>query len=584
MNIFDKFNNFNYDNKNLPKGSLRPITSERPENPLQQEDSWAGFTGSNLLNSPWQLAKVATQYSNSHVAICVSVLADAVSQLPADIIKVETSNGTRTEVDDNNHPANSMFKAPNPETTWSDFMTGIVSSLLLDGNAYIAIDIVPGGYELYLQDPTSTQVNVSKDNKRILSYEFGPYDTRVVYPRERVIHMRELNIKNHLKGKSRLDALREELTMDEYIKQYNANFFKNGGTIGWMWTPEKFLNKEQHKQIQRAIRNSISGVTRAFSLFINRFPGKLETPNQKHKDIAFLELLKYIRETINGVFHVPPYKAGVLEYANYANSTQQQESFWTDGVLPLLRRIQDIINKDFIWKYYDENHELKFNLRGVKALQGNPIQKMQELTGYKKEGILTIDEVRAEIGREPLNADQQKASATADKYGQALQDFFEAQKARVFESIDKITINGSFKTYLEVADLNDIFNIKDENKRLEKMLSPLLRGTALTVGNVYFDSLSEDQVFNMNSDSIKTSLNTLISKYTSINEKTLNAVEQLKDEAIISGWEIRELKNRIADTLCSTNAKKIGKEIADNIVRRVRQAAEKQATQNTEEN
>ncbi|KKL82333.1 hypothetical protein LCGC14_1985820, partial [marine sediment metagenome] len=393
MNIFDKFENDN---------SIHSPNYPISKNDIIHPDEEDSFAGSNIFSSTWSSFNfTAQQYTNAHVAICTSVLSDAVAQLPADIVRVEISNGSRVEIDDNAHPANFMFRGPNPNMTWSDFMEGTVNSLLLDGNVYVAIKKTPMGFELFLLDPVKVEIVYSRDKSQIVGYEYTVDLGRQTFPRDEIIHMRNFDVHNPLKGVSVLTSLTKELSMDESIKDFNNNFFKNGATIGSMFIPDRFLTDNVYKMVKKSLRDNIEGTNRAFKLFVNRFPGKLEFPNQTHKDIAFLELLKYIRETINGRFKVPPVKAGILEFANYANAVQQMESFWTDAVMPLLKRIQDIINKDFIWKYYDEDHELKFNTSDIAVLQGDRKQQMEILTGYKGADILTVDECRAELNREP---------------------------------------------------------------------------------------------------------------------------------------------------------------------------------------
>lgn len=562
MNIRDGFNYLR---------NLRLTHSDNIQS--QQEDSfgeWIEYINGRPLTST-TANKILAQYTNAHVAICTSVLSDAIAQLPADIIRITTSNGSRTEIDDNAHPANQLFRGPNPEMTYADFMQGIVSSLLLAGNAYVTIDPVGRGKfpELYLRDPGTVTPNLSQDYKQIINYTIRVGTTEYTYPRDRVIHIREFNVSNPLIGRSKLDALALELQMDEYVKLFNANFFKNGAVMGQVWTPEHRLTPAQHKEIGNAMAKATQGVGNAWKIFINKYPGKLETPDQKHKDIAFLDLLKYIRETINGVFKVPPYKAGVLEYANYANSVQQQESFWTDGVKPLIRRIQDALNKDFIWKYFDPTHEIRLDLSGVAALKGNPKEQMEIFTGYQKQGILTIDEVRAELGKEPLNSTPQaQQSTTQNAYTQLYFDFFEAQVKRIHSKIDKITVDGIFQTPMEYTTSDELFDLVEENKLFHDFISPTLRDTIMTVGEINFKAANTDEVFDMSTPSMEMHLRSLNLKHDTINAKSFNIVDQLLTEYKTRKWDVSELKARITDKLCYDYAKECAKEVVPSIVRR----------------
>jgi HK97 family phage portal protein len=560
MDIFDKFDQ-----------------SKQPSNYSQDKletDSFGSsgfqFHDFNSFGSNDYLFEIS-QDINSSVAICVSVLSDAIVQLPADIIRVQTSKGSRTEIDDNAHPANFMFKGLNGDMTWADFMQGIVTSLLLDGNVYIQII---SKTELYLLDPSKIKINQSQDQSKIISYTYLNNNYSTTIPRDQMIHMRNYDVHNPLKGKSMLESIRKELRMDYFVKVFNENFFKNGGVVGWMWNPEHELTIEQHKMLRKAMANEIQGVGNAFKVFINRFAGKLETPDQKHKDIAFLELLKHIRETIFGLFKVPPYKGGILEYANYANSTQQQESFWTDGVKPLVRRIVDIINKDFIWKYFDLNHELKFDYSNIAALQGDPKQRMEVLTGYKKEGILTTDECRIELGYEPLNSEESQASATQDQYVQIYDTFFQEQSKRIEDKLLK-SISG-LDTLIRFCTTDELFNIEEEDKLFKARLEPFIRDTFNQAGEVAFNAVNVSTIFDMKTDDVKLHLDTLNYKHEIINRKTYNIVDQLLSRAKQENWTKEELINRVKDNLSWKYAEQCAKEIVPAIVRRSMEVVDKQ--------
>ena len=569
MNIFDKFENDNsIHNPQSPNSSIGHQDIIHPD----EEDSFLSFTGG--LTSPWiTAANFTTQYTNAHVAVCVGALGDAVSQLPADIIRSETSNGAKVEIDDNAHPANFMFRGPNPDMTWSDFMQGTVTSLLIDGNVYTVINRTPIGYELFLLDPTKVEIIYSDDRSQIEGYEYTVDAHTQMFPRDEVIHMRNFDVRNPLKGKSLLESLVKELTMDKAIMDFNAVFFKNGATIGTMFIPERNLNPAQHKQIQKAIRASTQGTTKSFGLFVNKYPGKMEFPGQKHKDIAFLELLKYIRETINSVFKVPPVKAGILEFANYANAVQQMESFWTDAVAPILRRIQDIINKDFIWKYYDTDHELKFDTSGIAAIQGDLKQRMEILTGYKKEGILTIDECREELGKEPLEEGAVETSAEEDKYTHVYDTFVQRLRKSVIDKLTKKT--SGLTTVLPYVTVEDIFDVDEENELLQKMLQPYIKDTFMKAGEIISISTGAT-IFDINSDEVKLNLYTINEKHTVVIDRIYNILEHLLSTAVEDKQGLKELTNRIKDKLSWNYAVEWAKEIVPNIARRASRIAENQ--------
>jgi hypothetical protein len=84
---------------------------------------------------------------------------------------------------------------------------------------------------------------------------------------------------------------------------------------------------------------------------------------------------------------------GIYEYANYANAQLQRKLFWSETVLPKLRRIGDAINEQLAAKM-DERVEMGFDASGVHALQDDANEQAQVAATLVQRGIMTVNEVR----------------------------------------------------------------------------------------------------------------------------------------------------------------------------------------------
>ena len=354
---------------------------------------------------------------NANVNIAIRAISDAVGSLPVQIVGIERTGNIDEEITDIDHEANNLIRHPNPEQTIREVIRHNVHSYLGDGNAYLTIEkqTGPNGMiEIWPRDPRTTDIVLS--GLTVQGYRFGKGNQHTVfYKKNRVIHMRDIDVTEPLYGKPRHHAVRDEIMMDHVVNELNKGFFQNGAILNVMFTPEHDLSEPQHQMLMEAWKNEQpGGPKRWFKTFISRFAGKIETPDQKHKDIAFLELLKHNREKIFGAFGLPPFRGGVMEFSNYANALAQDRDFWRNTVMPITSVLEDAWNKQLVWPFFGDDVKLRFSFDDVEALKGDPKEQAEVHAIYFDMGVVTEEEVRADIGRPPLT-DEQKATITKAK-------------------------------------------------------------------------------------------------------------------------------------------------------------------------
>lgn len=342
---------------------------------------------------------------DSNVYICIRALSDAICSLPVEIRGAEVADGRETDFIDPDHEANQLIRHPNTDMTLREVIRHNVMSFLGDGNAYCTVERQTGpnaAIELWPRDPRNIEVQLR--NMRPTAYRVdGLPDGALLYKPGRMLHIRDLDVSQPLYGRPRHEAIRKEIELNYNIKVFNAKFFEHGAALNLMFTPDKNMSEEQHEMLLEQLAEEVQGVDNAFGLFVNRYAGTLESPNQTHKDIAFLELLKFIRETTFGAFGLPPFRGGVMEYANYANALAQDKDFWNNTVKPITTTLGDAWNKQIVWPTFGEEVSMSFSFAEVPALQGDPKEVAQVHHIYVHDGVMSVNEVREELGKQPLD-------------------------------------------------------------------------------------------------------------------------------------------------------------------------------------
>jgi len=492
---------------------------------------------------------------NANAYIATRAISDAIISLPVSIVEIESDAGKERIVPASDHPANELFRNPNSEHSWSDVVSFIVKSYLNDGNAILTMERLTGPnqfLEIWPRDPRN--VEISPVNR---SYRFGGYTgNQIIYPREKVLHIRDMNILNPFWGIGRVATVREEILMDYFINVFNRNFFKHGAVLNLMFTPDNNLTDDQHQQVLDAMAADIGGAENAFKIFVNKYAGKFESQKMNHTDIAFQDLLKTNREKIFGVFGLPPFRGGVMEYANYANALAQDLDFWNNTIQPILTVITSAFNKQILWPVYGQDIRMNFDLGVVPAIQGDPTQKVQRLVMLKEAGVVDGEYVRKELnisedaaptGDEPTSVKPTPA-ADQEKVANAIYQQFKLQHKHLLANLRTVTDNGKCMGVL-----------CDPASQLDRMLPPLstIRDVKAGIIPLVHDIAMLQVVSNIRASELDISaLNTLLSlRLESLHNQTYDLLRTTLTEADQRKWSLTQLEKAIKSQFTFSRAK-----------------------------
>ncbi|RLE41288.1 hypothetical protein DRJ16_06530 [Candidatus Woesearchaeota archaeon] len=119
--------------------------------------------------------------------------------------------------------------------------------------------------------------------------------------------------------------------------------------------------------------------------------------------MQFIEQRKYYREEILGVFRVPKALFGITDDLNYATFVGQKKMFWTETLMPLLRRFEDEINQQF-FSIYAPQFVCRYDYSNVVALQEDFNKKLEQAEKLKNLGY-PLNEInkRLELGMDDVN-------------------------------------------------------------------------------------------------------------------------------------------------------------------------------------
>jgi hypothetical protein len=121
------------------------------------------------------------------------------------------------------------------------------------------------------------------------------------------------------------------------------------------------------------------------------------------KDMMSLESMRWSNEDVARAFNVPTTMLHDLSRATYANIMTARKSFWEDCIGPQLAFYEEELTEMLLPMFGEEGLVVRFDTSGVPALQEDEDAKAGRRDTYIKSGVMTVNEVRGEMGMEPID-------------------------------------------------------------------------------------------------------------------------------------------------------------------------------------
>jgi HK97 family phage portal protein len=335
------------------------------------------------------------EYSSVWVYACVKALAQAIASVPMVFYK-DTPRGR--EKLPNQHPLTRLFWGVNPLMTRYDFWEASVVYLELTGNCFWALekeDRLGLPAELWPLRPDRIRIVPDKE-KFIQGYLFDIGGKSVAYSRDEIVHLKYFNPLNERWGMSPLAAARQGLLADFYAVLYNQRFFRQGARPSGVLSTQEELDDTSFRRLKAEFEQAYTGAERSHRVILLEKGLQWQSVSLPQKDMEFVEQRKLSREEVLAVYKVPPIEVGILEYANYANSETQGKIFWTKGVIPRLKKIEEAVNT-FLVPRFGQDVFGEFDLSRVEALRENEDLKSQIAERLVRSGLWTVNEARQRL-------------------------------------------------------------------------------------------------------------------------------------------------------------------------------------------
>lgn len=296
------------------------------------------------------------------LAIGLTRLGQAIAAMDWDICEVGVNGAVKPIRQGKSHAAAQLFLQPNPLCDWSDFVQSCVF-MYPTGSINILMDmsVLKTPFRIWLLRSDKTRPIRSVDPMKILDgYEHYAEDgLRYVFPVDQMIHLKSPNPFTPYQGLGITELIDMTLNMDMATLNYNWRFFLQGGNLENVLTSDKDITPKRRQEIIDGFNERYAGFQNAHRLMILDGGLKKDNNTKTPVEVGFKDTREGISRTVGGILGVTPIHMGHVENSNRATAAVQEGIFFSDGVLPLARRINDALTR--IVQRFDKN--LVFRLR-----------------------------------------------------------------------------------------------------------------------------------------------------------------------------------------------------------------------------
>lgn len=400
-------NDYNFEQK------TETATETKNANPHSANRSFVQFLQDN---DNWQLSfAILIEYSKrcSPFGNSIAIISEALADIPLHVKDIKTGDFVE------NHDAVEFLKYPNNDQSYEDFITQLAGMYLITGSPLVttfgsttrppsSIDILNPKDADPQPDQTgalgSIRLNSEFNNKNYIA-KFDKGRTRYragndneIWP---VFAFNPDRGSRKFWGTPTAQPLYYEI--EQYINagMHNKTMLKRGARPGGLFSieTETPLTDEQRKQLQDAVDVYYAGPSNAGRPMVAHNI-KFQEHIVSNRDMDYKSLVDNASDSIYRQFKIP--LPMVSNKANtYSNYETSLVALYDRAVLPLAKFLYRQLTMAIMYRFTQDwkRYEFAYDEGDIGALQ---IRRNEAVKLEKDIAVSTVNELRQEIGREPL--------------------------------------------------------------------------------------------------------------------------------------------------------------------------------------
>lgn len=325
-----------------------------------------------------------------------------------------------------------LNKRPNAHLDAWHFKYILVANMLLNGNSYVEIVRDENGDPVELYHMQNSAVSIQQQDDQIKYHYIDELDGHVQFDTEDVLHFRMFSL-DGFNGYSPLFSLANEIGISMGSKRFLDDFFKNGGTSTSILTyKEGRFDEEELAEMKRNFADSQLSNNGGFIALDDTMKfERLQVPTEV---LNFLNSYKFSTQQVAKAFGLPMSKLGI-ETVNTSLKDSGIE-YYRNTLYPIFSMMNaEIEEKLFVQAPY----EVTLDYDVSRLIDSDPQIKLERVTQLFQKKIITLNEARAEFGKDPVEGGDKPLADLNSIY---LEDLAAYQNSKVQKNIDSLQKGG----------------------------------------------------------------------------------------------------------------------------------------------
>ena len=325
-----------------------------------------------------------TVFQVNAVYSAVSLIADTISTLPIDsYIRLD---GQRRAF----RPAPDWVRQPDIALPRTAFWNSAIVSLLLDGNLFVRIIPARDGTVANLIVLNPKTVTVKRNARQELLFEVEGESKPLTA--EQMIFLPDVLRPGHVRGVSRVEALKENFGLALALERFAATFFGQGTNLSGVIEVDSNLTKEQADNLRSSFDVAHKGWRRGHRTGVLSGGAKFKTTQVDPESAQSIEARRLAVEDVARAFNVPANMLNIPGTTTYASVEQNNLQFITHTLRPIVQKLEGAFSPLMSRYPGGETAFIKFNLDGL--ARADLQSRLSAYSTGLQAGFLTINDVR----------------------------------------------------------------------------------------------------------------------------------------------------------------------------------------------
>ena len=220
---------------------------------------------------------------------------------------------------------------------------------------------------------------------------------------DEIIHFKNWNPWNPIRGVNPLVSLALELEQDFFANKANSILLKNNAIPQGLLKTEQTLRPEEADAIERRWESKYGQVKAGRKIAVLGKGTSFEALSFNPDVVKLFELKRWNLYTILAKYGIPSRVANISDRSTALSgkdTKEQHSAFWQYTLIPLLKQFEQILESQFFMRFgLMENG--RFDLWDIPELQENEDAQSKRDIAEINAGLKTINDVLRERGKEP---------------------------------------------------------------------------------------------------------------------------------------------------------------------------------------